>query len=119
MFVTKGCNKKQLMPLLKIQKIDILVNAVGGFDKLDSIEDINDQEWLKVIDLNLNSAFYCNSCFSIMKKMIQELLILSELASHQIRSAIIYPIWCSKGWFTRDDKVISQRCRRIGQRRTH
>ena len=48
---------------------DVLVNAVGGFDKLDSIEDINDQEWLKVIDLNLNSAFYCTrAVFPIMKK---------------------------------------------------
>ena len=86
---SKDVNKAINAIAKKYKKIDILVNAVGGFDKLDSIEDINDQEWLKVIDLNLNSAFYCKrELFSIMKKMdLGELLIFhQELASHQIRT---------------------------------
>ena len=66
---SKDVNKAINVIAKKYKKIDILVNAVGGFDKLDSIEDINDQEWLKVIDLNLNSAFYCTrAVFPIMKK---------------------------------------------------
>ena len=66
---SKDVNKAINVIAKKYKKIDILVNAVGGFDKLDSIEDINDQEWHKVIDLNLNSAFYCTrAVFPIMKK---------------------------------------------------
>ena len=87
---SKDVNKAINVIAKKYKKIDILVNAVGGFDKLDSIEDINDQEWLKVIDLNLNSAFYCTrAVFPIMKKKIDsdELLIFhQELASLQIRT---------------------------------
>ena len=64
---SKDVNKAINVIAKKYKKIDILVNAVGGFDKLDSIEDINDQEWHKVIDLNLNSAFYCTrAVFPIM-----------------------------------------------------
>ncbi len=72
--ITDVCDSKDVNKTIndiakKYKKIDILVNAVGGFDKLDSIENINDQEWLKVIDLNLNSAFYCTrAVFPIMKK---------------------------------------------------
>ena len=86
---SKDVNKAINVIAKKYKKIDILVNAVGGFDKLDSIEDINDQEWLKVIDLNLNSAFYCTrAVFPIMKKIdSDELLIFhQELASLQIRT---------------------------------
>ena len=56
---SKDVNKAINVIAKKYKKIDILVNAVGGFDKLDSIEDINDQEWNKVINLNLNAVFYC------------------------------------------------------------
>ena len=85
---SKDVNKAINVIAKKYKKIDILVNAVGGFDKLDSIEDINDQEWNKVIDLNLNSAFYCTrAVFPIMKKIdTDELLIFhQELVLLQIR----------------------------------
>ena len=64
LFITDVCDSKAVDKSVntiidKYKKIDILVNAVGGFDKLDRIEDIHDMEWRKVIDLNLNSAFYC------------------------------------------------------------
>jgi 3-oxoacyl-[acyl-carrier protein] reductase len=39
--------------------IDILVNAAGGFHRLAPITDITDEEWERVIDLNLKSAFFC------------------------------------------------------------
>ncbi|MDG2187582.1 MAG: SDR family NAD(P)-dependent oxidoreductase [Hyphomicrobiales bacterium] len=51
----------------KYKKIDILVNAVGGFHNFDKIKDITDEEWHKVININLNSAFYCTR--AVMKYM--------------------------------------------------
>jgi len=40
--------------------VDILINAAGGFHRLAPITDISDEEWNRVIDLNLKSAFYCS-----------------------------------------------------------
>ena len=40
--------------------VDVLVNAAGGFHQLAPITDISDEEWDRVIDLNLKSAFYCS-----------------------------------------------------------
>lgn len=40
--------------------VDILVNAAGGFHRLAPITDITDEEWDRVIDLNLKSTFYCS-----------------------------------------------------------
>ena len=74
LFITDVCDSKAVNKAIdiidvKYKKIDILVNAVGGFDKLEPIENIDDTEWLKVIDLNLNSAFYCTrAVFPCMKK---------------------------------------------------
>ena len=51
----------------KYKKIDILVNAVGGFYNFDKITDVTDEEWHKVINTNLNSAFYCTR--AVMKYM--------------------------------------------------
>jgi 3-oxoacyl-[acyl-carrier protein] reductase len=53
----------------KYKKIDILVNAVGGFYNFDKITDVTDEEWHKVININLNSAFYCTR--AVMKYMEQ------------------------------------------------
>lgn len=39
--------------------VDVLVNAAGGFHRLAPITDITDEEWERVIDLNLKSAFLC------------------------------------------------------------
>lgn len=40
--------------------VDILVNAAGGFHRLAPITDIADEEWERVIDLNLKTAFFCS-----------------------------------------------------------
>ena len=40
-------------------RVDILVNGVGGWQKLSSINDISDEEWDDTITLNLKSAFLC------------------------------------------------------------
>ena len=39
--------------------VDILVNGAGGFDRLAPITGITDDEWMRVINLNLTSAFLC------------------------------------------------------------
>ena len=40
--------------------IDILVNAAGGFHRLAPITDISDEEWDRVITVNLKSTFLCS-----------------------------------------------------------
>lgn len=40
-------------------RVDVLVNGAGGFHRLAPIADISDEEWTRVIDLNLTSAFLC------------------------------------------------------------
>jgi 3-oxoacyl-[acyl-carrier protein] reductase len=39
--------------------VDILVNGAGGFHRLAPITDISEEEWDRVIDLNLKTAFLC------------------------------------------------------------
>jgi len=39
--------------------VDILVNAAGGFARPLTLEDISDEEWSRVVDVNLTSAFLC------------------------------------------------------------
>lgn len=40
--------------------VDILVNAAGGFHRLAPITDITEEEWDRVITLNLKTAFLCS-----------------------------------------------------------
>lgn len=40
--------------------VDILVNAAGGFHQLAMITDITDEEWDRVITLNLKTCFLCS-----------------------------------------------------------
>ena len=40
--------------------VDILVNAAGGFHQLAAITDITDEEWDRVITLNLKTCFLCS-----------------------------------------------------------
>lgn len=39
--------------------VDVLINGAGGFDRLAPIIDITDEEWMRVVNLNLTSAFLC------------------------------------------------------------
>lgn len=39
--------------------IDILVNNAGGLVKRIHIEEMDDETWRRVVDINLTSAFYC------------------------------------------------------------
>ena len=40
-------------------RLDVLVNCAGGFWKQLSVEDTPEEEWDKVVDLNLKSLFLC------------------------------------------------------------
>ncbi len=40
--------------------VDILVNAAGGFHRLAGIVDISDEEWDRVLTLNLKTTFLCS-----------------------------------------------------------
>lgn len=40
-------------------RVDVLVNGAGGFHRLAPITDITDEEWIRVVNLNLTSAFLC------------------------------------------------------------
>lgn len=41
-------------------RIDILVNGAGGWHEIQPLGDITDDEWHRLISLNLTSAFYCS-----------------------------------------------------------
>jgi NAD(P)-dependent dehydrogenase (short-subunit alcohol dehydrogenase family) len=44
----------------KFGAVDILVNAAGGFHQLAPITEITDEEWDRVITLNLKTCFLCS-----------------------------------------------------------
>jgi NAD(P)-dependent dehydrogenase (short-subunit alcohol dehydrogenase family) len=50
--------------------IDILVNAVGGWRKLAPVTEIAEEEWDRIITLNLKSAFLCTR--AVARIMIQK-----------------------------------------------
>jgi 3-oxoacyl-[acyl-carrier protein] reductase len=50
--------------------IDILVNAAGGFHRFAPITDIAEEEWDRVITLNLKTAFLCSR--AVAKTMIEK-----------------------------------------------
>ncbi len=50
--------------------VDILVNAAGGFTKFAPITEIAEEEWDRVITLNLKSAFLCTK--AVARVMIEK-----------------------------------------------
>ena len=40
-------------------RLDVLVNCAGGFTKLTSVEDTPEEEWDRIVALNLKTAFLC------------------------------------------------------------
>lgn len=50
-------------------RIDILVNGVGGWHDIQPVSDITDEEWHRLISLNLSSAFYCSR--AVVRTMIE------------------------------------------------
>ena len=50
-------------------KIDVLFNFVGGFGKTADIEEVSDDEWDEVVNLNLKSIFLmAKNAVPLMKK---------------------------------------------------
>jgi 3-oxoacyl-[acyl-carrier protein] reductase len=60
---------KNIEKLTKEKNIDIFVNNAGIAGKNAKVWDYPNDEWLKVINLNLNSVFYC--CKAIVPHMIK------------------------------------------------
>ena len=57
---TEGVKAMVEAVLERWRTIDILVNAAGGFHRLAPITDITDEEWDRVITVNLKSTFLCS-----------------------------------------------------------
>ena len=56
--------------LKKWGTVDILVNAAGGFHQFAPITEITEEEWDRVINVNLKSAFLCAQ--AVAKTMIEK-----------------------------------------------
>jgi 3-oxoacyl-[acyl-carrier protein] reductase len=50
--------------------VDILVNAAGGFHRFAPITDIDEEEWDRVVNLNLKTAFLCTK--AVARIMIEK-----------------------------------------------
>ncbi len=58
--VSKRDEVKELIEftIKKFKKIDVLINN-AGISQVKLFTEINDEDWKKMIDVNLNSVFYC------------------------------------------------------------
>ena len=53
----------------KSEKINILINNIGGIEKLKPFSEVEEKEWLKIMSLNLYSNFYfTKSIIPLLKK---------------------------------------------------
>ena len=51
-----------------LKRLDILVNCVGGWTGYQRLEDINEENWDRMIDLNLKSVYLCcHAAIPLMK----------------------------------------------------
>lgn len=50
--------------------VDILVNAAGGFERFAPLTDISEEEWDRVMDLNMKTAFLCSQ--AVVKTMMEK-----------------------------------------------
>lgn len=60
--------------------VDILLNGAGGFHRFSPITEITDDEWERVITLNLTSAFYCSRAAArvMMEKKFGRIISISS-----------------------------------------
>ena len=64
----KSCKNLSLITFKKWSRIDILVNCAGIAGSNMPVEDMNENIWKKVIDINLNGTFnICKAVISYMK----------------------------------------------------
>lgn len=65
----------------KFHRVDILVNNAGIYPKISDIEDITDEEWNKVININLRGVFNCcKAVIPYMKKHGGKIVNISSIA---------------------------------------
>lgn len=59
--VTKGADVTAMVGtvLEREGKVDVLVNNAGGFQELEQVNQISEERWDEIIDLNLKSVFLC------------------------------------------------------------
>ncbi len=59
--VTKAAQVEDMVKntLARTGTVNILVNAAGGFDRFAPITDIDEEDWDKVMALNMKTAFLC------------------------------------------------------------
>ena len=69
-------------------RLDILVNCAGGFVENPAIEELEEAQWRRVVDLNLKSAYLCaREAVPFMKKAGYGRVV--NIASQSGRDAII------------------------------
>ena len=61
--------KETLEKIAKNNKIDILINSAGITGPTAELWNYNNDDWLKIIDINLNGTFYC--CKAVVPHMIK------------------------------------------------
>ena len=61
--------KETVEKIAKNNKIDILINSAGITGPTAELWNYNNDDWLKIIDINLNGTFYC--CKAVVPHMIK------------------------------------------------
>ena len=61
--------KETVEKIVKNNKIDILINSAGITGPTAELWNYNNDDWLKIIDINLNGTFYC--CKAVVPHMIK------------------------------------------------
>jgi len=61
--------KETVEKIAKNNKIDILINSAGITGRTAELWNYNNDDWLKIIDINLNGTFYC--CKAVVPHMIK------------------------------------------------
>jgi NAD(P)-dependent dehydrogenase (short-subunit alcohol dehydrogenase family) len=67
----------------KFGKIDILVNNTGGFGPVISVTDISEEEWERVVNLNIKGTFLCSKAVAphMMKNKYGKIINISSVAA--------------------------------------
>ena len=74
--------------LVAWKRLDILVNCAGGFVENPAIEELDEAQWRRVVDLNLKSAYLCARAVTpFMKKAGYGRIV--NIASQSGRDAVL------------------------------
>jgi 3-oxoacyl-[acyl-carrier protein] reductase len=80
--VTKSADVERMVANVaeRYGTVDILLNGAGGFHRFSPITEISDEEWERVITLNLTSTFYCTRAAArvMMEKQFGRIISISS-----------------------------------------